>query len=107
MIVVSPDVGPVVRARALAKRLDDADLAIIANAGHAQRVQGDNIIGDVEGKSCVLIDDMVDTAGTLCQGARALKDEGAVRASPISPRSALGRGDRTHSSSVLERTGRH
>ncbi|HXQ64537.1 MAG TPA: ribose-phosphate pyrophosphokinase, partial [Steroidobacteraceae bacterium] len=77
MIVVSPDVGGVVRARALAKRLDDADLAIIdKRRPRPNESKVMNIIGDVEGKSCVMVDDMVDTAGTLCQAAQALKDEG-------------------------------
>jgi len=80
MVVVSPDVGGVVRARALAKRLDDADLAIIdKRRPHANETKVMNIIGEVEGKTCVMIDDMVDTAGTLCQAAQALKDEGAAR----------------------------
>jgi len=80
MIVVSPDVGGVVRARALAKRLDDADLAIIdKRRPRPNESKVMNIIGEVEGKSCVLIDDMVDTAGTLCLAAQALKDEGAVK----------------------------
>jgi ribose-phosphate pyrophosphokinase len=80
MIVVSPDVGGVVRARALAKRLDDAELAIIdKRRPRPNESKVMNIIGKVEGKSCMLVDDMVDTAGTLCQAARALKDEGAIR----------------------------
>jgi ribose-phosphate pyrophosphokinase len=80
MIVVSPDVGGVARARALAKRLDDADLAIIdKRRPRPNESKVMNIIGEVEGKTCVLIDDMVDTAGTLCQAAQALKDEGAVK----------------------------
>jgi len=80
MVVVSPDVGGVVRARALAKRLDDADLAIIdKRRPRPNESKVMNIIGEVEGRSCVLIDDMVDTAGTLCQAAQALKDEGAIR----------------------------
>ena len=80
MIVVSPDVGGVVRARALAKRLDDADLAIIdKRRPRPNESKVMNIIGDVERRSCVMVDDMVDTAGTLCQAARALKDEGALR----------------------------
>jgi len=80
MIVVSPDVGGVVRARALARRLDNADLAIIdKRRQRANESQVMNIIGDVRGRSCVLVDDMVDTAGTLCQAAQALKDEGAER----------------------------
>ncbi len=80
MIVVSPDVGGVARARALAKRLDDADLAIIdKRRPRPNESKVMNIIGEVEGKTCLLIDDMVDTAGTLCQAAQALKDEGAVK----------------------------
>jgi len=80
MVVVSPDVGGVVRARALAKRLDDADLAIIdKRRPRPNESKVMNIIGEVEGRTCVLIDDMVDTAGTLCQAAQALKDEGAIR----------------------------
>jgi ribose-phosphate pyrophosphokinase len=80
MIVVSPDVGGVVRARALAKRLDDAELAIIdKRRPRPNESKVMNIIGKVEGKSCMLVDDMVDTAGTLCQAAQALKDEGAIR----------------------------
>jgi ribose-phosphate pyrophosphokinase len=80
MIVVSPDVGGVVRARALAKRLDDADLAIIdKRRPRPNESKVMNIIGEVAGKTCVLVDDMVDTAGTLCAAAQALKDEGATR----------------------------
>jgi ribose-phosphate pyrophosphokinase len=79
-IVVSPDVGGVVRARALAKRLDDADLAIIdKRRPRPNESKVMNIIGQVSGKTCVLIDDMVDTAGTLAAGAQALKDEGAIK----------------------------
>ena len=80
LIVVSPDVGGVVRARALAKRLDDADLAIIdKRRPRANESEVMNIIGEVAGKTCVLIDDLVDTAGTLCHAAKALKDAGAKR----------------------------
>jgi ribose-phosphate pyrophosphokinase len=80
MMVVSPDVGGVVRARALAKRLDDADLAIIdKRRPRANESEVMNIIGEVAGKTCVLIDDLVDTAGTLCHAAQALKDAGAKR----------------------------
>ena len=80
LIVVSPDVGGVVRARAFAKRLDDADLAIIdKRRPRPNESKVMNIIGEVKGRSCVLIDDMVDTAGTLCLAAQALKDEGAER----------------------------
>ena len=79
MVVVSPDVGGVVRARALAKRLDDADLVIIdKRRSRANQSEVMNIIGDVQDKSCVLIDDMVDTAGTLCHAAGALKAHGAA-----------------------------
>ncbi|MFZ2406399.1 MAG: ribose-phosphate diphosphokinase [Methylobacter sp.] len=78
LIVVSPDVGGVVRARALAKRLDDADLAIIdKRRPKANVAEIMHIIGDVEGRSCVLVDDLVDTAGTLCHAAGALKKHGA------------------------------
>jgi len=78
-VVVSPDVGGVVRARALAKRLDDAELAIIDKRRPGpNQAQVMNIIGDIEGQHCVLIDDIVDTAGTLCQAAAALKDHGAA-----------------------------
>ncbi len=80
LIVVSPDVGGVVRARALAKRLDDADLAIIDKRRPKANVSEImHIIGDVNGRSCVLIDDMVDTAGTLCHAAGALKRHGAIK----------------------------
>ncbi len=79
LLVVSPDVGGVVRARALAKRLDDMDLAIIdKRRPRANEARVMNIIGDVEGRSCVLVDDLVDTAGTLCQAAAALKEHGAL-----------------------------
>ena len=78
LLVVSPDVGGVVRARALAKRLGDANLVIIdKRRARANQSEVMNIIGEVEGKNCVLIDDMVDTAGTLCHAAGALKDHGA------------------------------
>jgi len=79
VVVVSPDVGGVVRARAIAKRLD-VELAIIDKRrprANVARVM--NIIGEVEGKCCVMVDDMVDTAGTLCTAAGALKEKGAVR----------------------------
>jgi ribose-phosphate pyrophosphokinase len=80
MVVVSPDVGGVVRARAIAKRMDDADLAIIDKRRPRANVsEVMNIIGEVEGKVCVLVDDMVDTAGTLCQAAAALKEHGAQK----------------------------
>ena len=79
-MIVSPDVGGVVRARALAKRLDDADLAIIdKRRPKANEAQVMNIIGDVRGRSCILVDDLVDTAGTLCKAAGALKDAGAAK----------------------------
>jgi ribose-phosphate pyrophosphokinase len=78
IMVVSPDVGGVVRARALAKRLDNAPLAIVdkrrERAGESEVM---NIIGDVEGRTCIIIDDIVDSAGTLCNAAAALKAAGA------------------------------
>lgn len=78
MVVVSPDVGGVIRGRALAKRLDNADLVIIdKRRSKANQSQVMNIIGDVENKNCVMIDDMVDTAGTLCKAADKLKEHGA------------------------------
>ena len=80
IVVVSPDVGGVVRARALAKRLDDADLAIIdKRRPRPNEARVMNIIGEVEGRTCVLVDDLVDTAGTLCLAAMALKEQGAAR----------------------------
>jgi ribose-phosphate pyrophosphokinase len=79
LTVVSPDVGGVVRARALAKRLDNAPLAIVdkrrERAGESEVM---NIIGDVKGRFCVLVDDIVDSAGTLCNAAQALHDAGAI-----------------------------
>jgi len=79
LMVVSPDVGGVVRARAVARRLDNADLAIIdKRRPRANEAEIMNIIGDVSGRSCVLVDDMVDTAGTLCAAAKALKARGAI-----------------------------
>jgi ribose-phosphate pyrophosphokinase len=80
IVVVSPDVGGVVRARAAAKKLNDADLAIIDKRRPAPNmVKVMNVIGDVEGKTCILIDDMVDTAGTLCQAGAILKEKGAKK----------------------------
>ncbi|BBO99849.1 ribose-phosphate pyrophosphokinase [Sulfuriferula nivalis] len=79
LIVVSPDVGGVVRARALAKRLE-SDLAIIDKRRPKPNVaKVMNIIGDVEGRTCIIMDDMVDTANTLCEAAKALKERGAKR----------------------------
>ena len=80
LVVVSPDVGGVVRARAVAKQLDDADLAIIdKRRPKANESQVMHIIGEVRGRDCIIVDDMVDTAGTLCKAAAALKDNGARR----------------------------
>ena len=80
LVVVSPDVGGVVRARALAKRLDDAELAIIdKRRPRPNEARVMNIIGEVEGRTCILVDDLVDTAGTLCLAALALKNEGAAK----------------------------
>ncbi len=79
LVVVSPDVGGVVRARALAKRLE-ADLAIIDKRRPRPNVATVmNIIGEIEGRTCVIIDDLVDTANTLCEAARALKERGAEK----------------------------
>ena len=78
LTIVSPDVGGVVRARALAKRLDDVDLAIIdKRRPKANVAQVMHIIGEVSDRTCVIIDDIVDTAGTLCKAAEALKEHGA------------------------------
>lgn len=80
MVVVSPDIGGVVRARAVAKQLDDCDLAIIdKRRPQANEAQVMHIIGEVEGRCCVIVDDMVDTAGTLCKAAAALKENGAAK----------------------------
>ena len=80
LIVVSPDVGGVVRSRALAKFLDESDLAIIdKRRAAANESEVMNIIGDVEGKTCIVPDDIIDTAGTLCNAAQALKDAGASK----------------------------
>ena len=79
ILVVSPDVGGVVRARALAKFLDESDLAIIdKRRATANESEVMNIIGDVQGKCCIVPDDIIDTAGTLCNAAQALKDAGAA-----------------------------
>jgi len=80
LIVVSPDIGGVVRARAIAKQLDDLDLAIIdKRRPQANESQVMNLIGEVDGHTCLLVDDMVDTAGTLCKAADALKERGAAK----------------------------
>ncbi|HLS97245.1 MAG: ribose-phosphate pyrophosphokinase [Porticoccaceae bacterium] len=79
LLVVSPDIGGVVRARAMAKQLQ-TELAIIdKRRPEANKAEVMNIIGDVEGRTCLLIDDIIDTAGTLCNAANALKDKGAQR----------------------------
>lgn len=80
VMVVSPDIGGVVRARAVAKQLNDLDLAIIdKRRPKANVAQVMHIIGDVKDRTCILVDDMVDTAGTLCKAAEALKEHGAKR----------------------------
>ncbi len=80
VVVVSPDIGGVVRARAIAKLLDDKDLAIIdKRRPQANVAQVMHIIGDVEGRDCIMVDDMIDTGGTLCKAAEALKAHGAKR----------------------------
>ena len=80
VVVVSPDIGGVVRARAIAKLLDDKDLAIIdKRRPQANVAQVMHIIGDVKGRDCIMVDDMIDTGGTLCKAAEALKQHGAKR----------------------------
>jgi ribose-phosphate pyrophosphokinase len=80
VVVVSPDVGGVARARAFAKQMQDAPLAIIDKRRSGHNVaQSLTVIGDVAGKTAILIDDMIDTGGTICQGARLLRDRGASR----------------------------
>jgi len=80
LMVVSPDMGGVVRARAIARRLDDAELAIIdKRRPRANDAEVMNLIGDVNDRTCVIVDDIVDTAGTLCKAAQALKDNGACK----------------------------
>ncbi len=79
-VIVSPDVGGVVRARAIAKQANDLDLAIIdKRRPQPNETKVMNVIGDVSGKTCIIVDDIVDTAGTLCTAAQALKEEGATR----------------------------
>jgi ribose-phosphate pyrophosphokinase len=79
IMVVSPDVGGVVRARAIAKRLNDSDLAIIdKRRPKPNTAQVMHIIGDVADRHCIIVDDIVDTGGTMCQAAKALKNAGAV-----------------------------
>lgn len=79
-VMVSPDIGGVVRARAMAKLMDDADLAIIdKRRPKANESQVMHIIGDVAGRDCIMVDDMIDTGGTLCSAAAALKKHGAKR----------------------------
>ncbi|MBU0743852.1 MAG: ribose-phosphate pyrophosphokinase [Gammaproteobacteria bacterium] len=78
MVIVSPDVGGVVRARAVAKRLNDSELAIIDKRRQKRnQVEVMHIIGDIEGRDCVIVDDIIDTAGTICHAANALKKKGA------------------------------
>ncbi|SFB81396.1 ribose-phosphate pyrophosphokinase [Marinospirillum celere] len=90
MVVVSPDVGGVVRARAIAKELNDTDLAIIdKRRPQANQSQVMHIIGDIENRTCILVDDMVDTAGTLCKAAEALKKRGAKRVVAYSTHAVL------------------
>ena len=105
LVVVSPDVGGVVRARSLAKRLDNAPLAIVdkrrEQAGESEVM---NIIGDVDGRVCVLIDDIVDSAGTLCNAAAALKQQGATEVVAYSSHGVLsgGAAARVQSSELTE-----
>ncbi len=105
LMVVSPDVGGVVRARSLAKRLDNAPLAIVdkrrERAGESEVM---NIIGDVEGRSCILVDDIVDSAGTLCNAAAALRSQGAIEVSAYCSHGVLtgGAAARVQSSELSE-----
>ncbi len=79
-VIVSPDVGGVVRARAIAKRVDDADLVIIdKRRPKPNESQVMNVIGDVKDRTCLIVDDLVDTANTLCEAAHALKEQGAKK----------------------------
>ncbi len=104
MMVVSPDVGGVVRARALAKRLDDAELAIIDKRRPApNQAKVMHVIGDVRGQHCIIVDDMVDTAGTLCLAAQALKEQGAASVRAYCTHAVLsGPAVRNLSASVLD-----
>lgn len=104
LMVVSPDVGGVVRARAMAKQLGEADMAIIdKRRARANESQVMHIIGDVRDRDCVIIDDMVDTAGTLCKAAAALKDNGARRVVGYITHPVLsGKAVKTISESVLD-----
>jgi ribose-phosphate pyrophosphokinase len=104
LMVVSPDIGGVVRARALAKQLE-VDLAIIDKRRPKANVsEVMNIIGDVEGRTCIIMDDMVDTAGTLCKAAEALKQRGASRVSAYCTHPVLsgGAAERISASSLDE-----
>lgn len=104
-IVVSPDVGGVVRARAVAKRLDDSELAIIdKRRPEANQAEVMNIIGDIDGRDCIIVDDMVDTAGTLCTAAKALKANGAKSVSAYATHAVLsGKAIENVQSSVLDK----
>ncbi|WP_196140613.1 ribose-phosphate pyrophosphokinase [Aliikangiella sp. G2MR2-5] len=104
-IVVSPDVGGVVRARAVAKRMNDAELAIIdKRRPEANKSEVMHIIGDVEGRDCIILDDMVDTAGTLCTAAGALKANGAKSVSAYATHAVLsGKAIENINNSVLDR----
>jgi len=104
-IVVSPDVGGVVRARAVAKRLNDSELAIIdKRRPEANKAEVMHIIGDVEGRDCIIVDDMVDTAGTLCTAAAALKANGAKSVSAYSTHAVLsGKAIENINNSALDR----
>ncbi|MDH5434226.1 MAG: ribose-phosphate pyrophosphokinase [Gammaproteobacteria bacterium] len=104
-IVVSPDVGGVVRARAVAKRLNDSELAIIdKRRPEANKSEVMHIIGDVNNRDCLILDDMVDTAGTLCTAAKALKDSGAKTVSAYATHPVLsGKAIENINNSVLDK----
>ena len=90
MVVVSPDIGGVVRARALAKRIENSDIAIIdKRRERANESEVLNIVGNVAGRTCFIVDDMVDTAGTLCNAAIALKEEGATQVASYATHAVL------------------
>lgn len=107
LTVVSPDVGGVVRARSIAKQLENADLAIVdKRRERANESKVMNVIGSVENRNCILIDDLIDTAGTLCSAAAALKEEGALSVAAYATHGvfsdgALGRIDKSELDGVV------
>jgi ribose-phosphate pyrophosphokinase len=107
LVVVSPDVGGVVRARALAKQLG-CDLAIIDKRRPKANVsEVMHVIGEIDGRNCVIMDDMIDTAGTLVKAAEVLKERGAKRLCLLHAPGVLGPGDRPHRQQPLDEVGDH